>query len=97
MQDADDPNAVIRNAIKDNPPIERRGHYEETQIAELLGSKTGARTHFGKVAQEIERLESRIQKGPGGHIVVAPDVIPALNQILIYFERRLPVHGFKSP
>jgi hypothetical protein len=97
MQDADDPNAVIRNAIKNNPPIERRGHYEETQIAEFPGSKTGARTHFGKVAQEIERLESRIQKGPGGHIVVAPDVIPALDQILINFGGRLPLHGFKSP
>ena len=97
MQDADDSNSVISDAIKANPPVERWGHYAETQIAELLRTKTRARTHFRKFAEQIKRLKSSVQKRAGRNIVVAPDVIPALNQILINFKGCLPFHGFNSP
>ena len=85
MQDADDPDAVIRDAIEYDPPIERRRHHEKSQVAQFLGTKARARTHFRKVAEQIKRFKSRIQKRAGRNIIVAPDVIPALNQVIIYF------------
>ena len=59
--------------------------------------QTRARTHFRKVAQQIKRFKSRVQKRASCNIIVAPDVIPAFNQVLIDFEGGLPFHGFKSP
>lgn len=97
MQNADYPNTIICDAIEDDPSVEGRGYYEETQIAEFPGTKAGARPHFRKVTQQTERFKSRIQKGTSRHVVIAPDVIPALDQVLIYFGGRLPFHGFKSP
>jgi len=97
VQDAGDSDAIIRDAIKNHPPVEGWGHCEVTQIAEFLGTKPGARVHFRKIDQQIKGLKGRIQKGPRRHVIVAPDVIPTFNQIVIYFGRCLPFHFFKSP
>ncbi len=97
MQDSDDSNAVIGDAIEHDPSVERRGHHEKPQVAKLLRAETSARTHFWKVTEHVERFKSRVQKRMSRDIIITPDVIPTFDQVFIHFGRCLPLHGFKSP
>ncbi len=97
MQDSDDSNAVIGDAIEDDPTVERRRHNEKSQVAEFLRAESRARSHFWKIAEQIKRLKRCIQKRASRNIIIAPDEIPPFDQVFIHFGGCLPFHGFKSP